>query len=159
MPLGRILYLAAVSCRSLRRHFNAHPHPTHGQSRYQDLHRFRRPALSQQDAGFSVHRCRRLWRRHDVVFSLRQAPAAQLAEVAPLAGQGTVCLRAQLQRSRRRDQHQALNWPLGVVPGHRCHTPQMRKRLRGFFVADAALHSAGQATNSSVSISVCVAAL
>ena len=26
MPLGRILYLAAVSCRSLRRHFNAHPH-------------------------------------------------------------------------------------------------------------------------------------
>ena len=93
--------------------------PSHGQSRHQDIHRFRRTALSQQDPWIAVHRCWRIRRCNDVVLSMRQAQAAQPAEVASFVGQSAVRLLAQLQGSRRRKHRQALSltWCLSDHPG------------------------------------------
>lgn len=104
---ARMPYPAAVTCISLHSHFNARPY-NHGQSRYQDFHRLRRAALSQQNPWFTLYRRRRLRRCHDVMLFVWQAPAAQPTEVATAARQGTVRLFAHLQGCRRRRQRQSL---------------------------------------------------
>lgn len=78
------------------------PECTHVQSRYQDHHRFRRPALSQQNAWLTIHRRWRFWRSDHVLLLVRQTPSTQSAEIPTFARQGAVCLLAQLQRSRDR---------------------------------------------------------
>ena len=109
MPTGPDLVFSRSDAQSPASPLQRPSATTYGQSRYQDFHRFRRPALSQQDARIAVH-CSRCFRcRDDVMLSVWQAPSAQSAEIAPLARQGSVCLLTQLQGSRQRRWRQALS--------------------------------------------------